>query len=508
MQHGRKKVFSFIFMMFYCLLETAQAFELFPKSPDISGEIARNETHDLQLKDKLTLSLDEAILLSVRANPNVQTARLDYVAQKFNLWVQEWQFDPRYSFQASAAFNRNRSLAQPFVGSHNYDVQPAVSVVTPIGTQVSLSGTNTQVNSYNPALSLQVMQPLLRGFGKAVVEASLNNARDSEVISRLNIEGRLRSTVTDVINAYLDVVSAERTVSIDEEAVKRAETSVEQTKLFIKAGRKAGNELVTVEANVASTKTQLENDRNSLAQSRYALLTAIGIDPNTNVHFTSLDIENLIRKYHLPTVQQTKTLVLENDIQYQTDRIMLHGQRSRDLLVAEDNTRWKLNLSATATTGGGSGGGFNAGTNSLFNGANQKQSIGLNLEIPIDDQQSKQAVVNAKIALKEAELALTQERWNKETSAINGWNNVVSAERALSFAADAEKLQEKTYNVSYQKYLHGLIDSLEWQSAQQNLKQAQQALLSARINYLKAMVNLDLLVGNTLKTWKINVRLQ
>ncbi len=45
-------------------------------------------------------------------------------------------------------------------------------------------------------LSLQIMQPLMRGFGKAVVEASLNNAKDSEVISRLNIEGTLRTTVT------------------------------------------------------------------------------------------------------------------------------------------------------------------------------------------------------------------------------------------------------------------------------------------------------------------------
>ncbi len=458
-------------------------------------------------KSPVKLSLNEAIFLAVRSNPNVQSSQLSYITQKFNLYVQEWEFHPHYSFQASAVYAKNRATGNPFVNTNTYNVQPEASLLTPIGTQITLGVNNPIANHYNPTLSLQVVQPLIRGFGSAVVEAALNNAKDTDVISRLNIEGVLRSTVTAVIEAYLNVVSAAGTVANDEDAVHRATQSVEQTKLFIKAGRKAGNELVTVEANVASAKSQLENDKNNLLQSRYALLSAIGIDPNTNVAFSNLDLRQLINKYHLPSLVATKQLVLENDIQYQVDQITLHGPTKRTLLVAEDNTRWQLNLTATAATGNGSGGGANAGANSLFNGLNQAQSVGLTLQIPIDDQHSKQAVLNAKIALKQAELALLTEKWTKETSAINSWNFVSSAIRALSFAEDAEKLQEKTYQVSYQKYLHGLIDSLELQSAQLQLTQAKQTLLSAQINYVKALVNIDLLIGHTLKTWDVKVRL-
>jgi outer membrane protein TolC len=310
-----------------------------------------------------------------------------------------------------------------------------------------------------------------------------------------------------VVNAYLDVVTAERTIVIDQDAVKRAETAVEQTKLFIKAGHKAGNEIITVEANVASAKTQLENDKNNLDQARYALLTAIGLDPNTKIHFTTLNVDALLHKYNLPTKEQTKELILKNDIQYQTDQITLYGPTTRSLMVAQDNTRWKLNVTGNATTGNGAGGGQSAGFNSLFNGANQSQSLSITLQIPIDDQLSQQAVVNAKISLKQAQIALLQEKWSKETSAINGWNSVTSAKHALGYAENAELLQEKTYNVSYQKYLHGLIDSLELQTAQLQLIQAQQVLLAARIYYLKALVNVDFLIGNTLKTWDVKVRL-
>lgn len=455
----------------------------------------------------LSLSLQEAILLAVRQNPNVQSSQLNEVAAKFDVCVQKWEFYPHYGFEATANATRNGIHEDHFERSKDLNIKPSVSLLTPIGTQMTLLSSNTKTHHYNPGLSLQIVQPLMRGFGSAIVEAALENAKDSELISRLAIEDTLRNTVSNIVNAYLDVVSAERTISIDEKAVNRANQSVEQTQIFIKAGHKAGNELVTVQANVASAKSQLENDKNNLLQARYALLAAIGIDPNTPIHFANLDISTLLGLYEKPGLDKVKQLALANNIQYQIDQITLHGPTSRSLLIALDNTRWQLNLTANASTGNGEGGGRNAGFHSLYNGENQGQSVGLDLQIPIDDQVAKQAVVNAKIALKEAELALLQEKWSIETNAINTWNLVTSAERSLQFAQDAQALQEKTYNISYQKYLHGLIDSLELQSAQLQLIQSSQTLLSSQINYIKSLVNLDLLLGHTLKTWHVAIRL-
>lgn len=459
------------------------------------------------LKKKPMLSLQDAIMLAVRTNPNAQVSELGYLMQKYNLHVQEWQFLPHYSFQASVSRAGSRSSGNPAVYGNSWNAQPTITYLTPIGTQFTLAGSNTTASNYHPGLSLQIMQPLMRGFGKAVVESALANARDSEHITRLNVEGTLRNTVTAVINAYLDVLSAERVIQIDEAALKRARQAVEQTRLYIKAGHKAGNEIVTVEANVASARSQLENDRNNLLQARYALLTAIGLDPDTDVTFEKMDVDALIRKYSIPSMQTVKSDVLKNDIQYQVDNITIHGSTARSLLVAEDNLRWQLNATATAATGNGSGGGQNAGLNSVINGTNQSESIALTLQIPIDDQMSKQAYESAKIALQEAEINLRAEKWAKETGAINGLNQLRSARASQGFAMDAERLQEQTYNVSYQKYLHGLLDSLELQSAQLQLILAQQALLNARMMYLKSLVNMDLLMGNTLKTWNVKVRL-
>lgn len=453
----------------------------------------------------LALTLKEAILLAIRENPNVQQAQLNVVQQKFALEVAQWQFQPHFQITSAESMNRivNTNVRQT---SKSWGAQPFASWLSPVGTQASLTWANNVTNQFNPSLSLQVVQPLLRGFGKAIVEASLYNAMDSEYISRLNVDNALRTTVTQVINAYLDVVSAANTVKIDKDALKRAEITVEQTKLFIKAGRKAGVELVAAQADVANAQTKLENDDNNLDQTRYALLTAIGIDPNTQVTFANIDVPDLIDKYSIPALEDAKRLTLENDIQYQVDQITLKGATKRSLLIAEDNTRVQLNLTGTATTGGGSGGGQNAGWSSLTNGANESQGLQLNLQIPIDDKSAEQAVVNAKISLREAETALKQEKWSKETNAINNWHTLYSTERSVHFAENAEMLQQKTYQIGFQKYSYGLIDSVELHTLQQQYVASQQELLASRINYLKALINLDQQIGRTLITWGIQPR--
>nr|AIA18082.1 Outer membrane efflux protein [uncultured bacterium] len=453
---------------------------------------------------QLTLSLHEAILLAVRSNPNVQVSQLNHIQQKFALHVQEWQFQPHFSVTALQNFT-NITVNGAHTATQQTSIQPTATLLTPIGTQVTVQSLNNFAGGYQPGITVELEQPLLRGFGRPIVEAALYNARDSELISRLNIDNTLRSTVTEVINAYLNVVAGESVVVNDKKALDRAQISVQQTQLFIKAGHKAGNEIVTVQADAANAQTTLENDQNSLQQARYALLAAIGLDPNVSVEFSDVNVAALIHKYHVPSLANAQSLSLVNDIQFQTDVITYEGTTKRNLHLAEDNTRWQLNLVANGTLGGGDTGQNNP-LNALANGQNKAMGVQLNLTIPFDDQVAKQGVVNAKIAIQEAELALKQERWSKQTNAINGWNSISSAEKAFHFAEKAARLQRETYDITYKKYLYGLIDSTALQSVQQQTTSAEQVLVVAKLNYLKALVNMDLMIGNTLKTWDIGVR--
>lgn len=450
------------------------------------------------------MTMDDAILLAIRKNPNVIQAELNDVLQKYALSLAEWEFKPHYTLSAKTTTIRNYSVTEEgYVTENSTGVDGSVSLLSPYGTQGKFATSVNQTSHFHPSLSLEVVQPLIRGFGRPLVEAALYNARDNKKISLLNIEGTLRNTVTMVINAYLEVISAEKNLKVDEDALQRAEISAKQTRLFIKSGRKAGVELVAVEADIARAKTNIENDKNMVRETRFALLNAIGLDPNTMISFAPVDIPALMKKYHVPPLNQAKILTLENDIQYQIDQITLHGTMHRSLLDAEDGTRAQLNLSGNLTAGSDDD---NSGIKSLVNGINQTSAISLNLVVPIDDQVAKMALQSAKIGLKEAKIALQQEKWNKETMTINSWNSIESAKRATILAEDARKWQEKTYDISFQKYSHGLIDSLQLQNSHQQLISSEQALNQASMNYVKSLVNFDLLIGNTLKTWNIKIK--
>src|SRR5689334_8138890 len=89
--------------------------------------------HCAAAENKLrVLSLDEAILLAVRENPNVERAQLNYVTQKFALELQQWQFQPHYLFNATQTTSRNYSItANGYVSQNSTGIDPSVSWNTP-----------------------------------------------------------------------------------------------------------------------------------------------------------------------------------------------------------------------------------------------------------------------------------------------------------------------------------------------------------------------------------------
>ncbi len=454
-----------------------------------------------------TLSLNDAILLAVRESPGVQLQQLADIQKKYALELEQWNFKPHYEIKANKTTSQSYSATQSgMVTQNSSGITPEVSLNTPFGTNISVAANNDINKNYHPYLSISVTQPLIRGFGRPIVEAALQSAMEDVRISQLENEETLRTTVTTVIDNYLDVVSAEKTLEIDKNDLERSQKSVGQTKLFIKAGRKPGVELVTVQAAVANAQAKIESDHNGLAQAHAKLLQAIGLDPNANVIFTDISVPNLIKKYSIPSLVDTKKLVISHDVSYQRELITYEGSLKRGLAKAENNMLWKLDLTASAATGSDSNNsGQNAGLNSIVNGVNRTDSVALNLTIPIDDQSAKIALENAKIALHEAAIGLKQDKWNRETAAIDSWNNVFSAERSLKLSEHAESLQKQVYTISEQKYSYGLIDSIELQSTRQSYVLTQQQFLTQQITYLRALVTLDRMIGRTLQTWNIQV---
>jgi len=130
---------------------------------------------------------------------------------------------------------------------------------------------NNRVSEINPFtnanLSLQLTQPLLRGFGFAVNNRFIRVARNQLKISDLVFKQQVIATVATVVNLYSDLVSFNENVKVKRQALALSEKLYSDNKKQVEIGTLAPIEIVRAEAEVARSQQELtQADTQSLQQ--------------------------------------------------------------------------------------------------------------------------------------------------------------------------------------------------------------------------------------------------
>lgn len=431
-----------------------------------------------------SLNLNDAIDLAVKQNSAVQIAKLNTHLAQLAQESAAYQLTPHFAVATSASSNITARAHQTFFA----DIGPTMTWQTPLGPTVSASLTaNTPAST---ALSFNIAMPLIKGFGKPLVDNAVQNAKDNEKIAALALQNQVATIINTVINHYLDLMYIEALIKIDKDSIKRTQLLAHQTALLIQAGCKASNEITTVQATLASAESTLENDKNAATEIKQMLIDTIGLAPDTHIIFTTLNFDSLMLKYAFLSLQQIQTKALAHDLQYQIDAIILNGPMTRAYLTANHNQPWMLN--------------FNMNVAKETSHIQPTDEVGLTLSIPINDTYAKNATESALIALKEARIALTAEEEEKINNALNLTHQVTATKHALLFATQATILQEKNNKMNHEKFLHGLADGLALAASENAYTLSQENLLQAKINYIKTLVITDNLMGHTLTTWQVS----
>lgn len=461
-------------------------------------------------KRLLTISLKDAILLGLRNNPTLESAELDRIVQKYALVFEKNVFEPQTTLTAS--FDRDWTKSNNVkTNSRATNIQPSISLKNHYGTKFTLDSTNpTNGIHYNPSLSLTIEQPLIQGFGKAIVDEALNNAIDAEVENKLTLKQTTIGTIDTIINDYFAIMQAEQQLAVDRMNLTNNEKLVHNDKIKIAAGKTAPSDIYQDQAQVASAKATIENQLNTLEQNKLTFLKDLGLPAETNFQIPKQDgIQDIVNLLtggrHIASKLLITKLILSNNPQFQIDGIGLRSVR-RALVSAQDKLNWKLDLTAKETVGGGSGGRGNGGFRSLSNHENHAESVGLELTIPVDDVSAKQELISARIKLEQADIAYQNEKRELRITALTDWNNIQQTKSQLELDKEAAKLQQKTFETALLKRAAGKISSFELIKNQEDLKTAEQALVSDRISYLQSLENLDKDIGITLNLLGIKIR--
>lgn len=405
------------------------------------------------------------------------------------------------------------------------------------GAQVTAGYTalrqNTNATNYilNPyvlsSLSVNVVQPLLRGFGPALNRRFLHIARNNQETSDLLFRQQLIATVYGTVRLYEDFVSLGEDVKVKKETLALAERLYEDNRSQVEHGTLAPVELTRAQASVASARQDLINSRGYFAQQELILKTFLSRRGTADPVLRSARIETTT-PLDIPArepVRPAEDFVAEAlrkrpelgeaRLQIENSHIALRGTRNEllpelDLVASGQNAGLggQPNPLAAPTTlppPPGTIGGLGTNLEQIFTGRYPTYSIGVQLTLPLRNRVAQADVVRDEIQVRQFDIR-RQQLENQIRLEVEA--DVVAlgqARGALDAAIEARTLQEQSLKIELEKYSVGLSTTFLVIQYESYVAQARSTEVAARNVYVKARAALERATGANLEDNGISV---
>jgi len=394
-------------------------------------------------------------------------------------------------------------------------ISGGVRKVLATGAQVTLSQNFTRVD--NPGFQFQVLnpayttnfvaelrQPVLRNFGIDFNRSQINISKNQQIIDRETFRATITQVLSDVENAYWNLVLARRNVVISAEILSQARLTYEQ---------------VSARSDFDAYRTLTKQSEANLRQQEF-----IYIDVKNNVYNAEDQLLNLLNDPELPLSSDFEILPVDEPIIQEIDydrRAMVESalERRPEVIQARhgvDIARINVGIAKNQalptldliyrTTVTGLGGTFDEGfdqqtTNNFidqFVGLEFAWNIGERAEragIRIAAFQQSQAVLNYKLAL---DNVITDCRVACRNLDRN-FEQLVPSHLGLTAAAEnLRSLQERQERKSPAE-----LDAVF--AAQNRLADSRRALLSSSIEYNTGIVNVERAKGTLLEYNNVSI---
>jgi outer membrane protein len=473
------------------------------------------------------LNLSDVMKLVLQGNRDLKNANLDRIIQRQELKEAERKFSPKITPSLSIGFTQNLSQNKSFSGesgtsisrnngsssgisssnpsvanvgnvigseslnerssssTNSRNVEVSANLLTRIGTQLTLT-----VNPLSSQkLELSIAQPLLRGAGKVVNEASVKSARFTEKQNVLTLQQGVIDKLTETVVAYRTLIKTQESVRIQSLALESKRKQLKFTKILVEAGRKAKVELVEVQKSLADTEQNFGTAQNSFAQANSDLLKLIESDQPLNITVPQPDIRALDNT-QLPKVLRSPedlvTLAFQKRLDYQQAKIAIDTEKLNQRL-ARNNLLWNFDLQSNISLGESS-----------------QASAGLVLKKTFGDHSLQTEVLRRRIGVLKNENRLTQLTGNIRREVTDRIRDINSSLAQVKTAQQAREFADQQLKISQERFKRrgGQTTLFEIIQKQDDLVTAQNNELNTKIDYLNSITNLEKVVGLTLDTWK------
>jgi outer membrane protein TolC len=514
-------------------------------SPRI-GQLLQNGKLMLSLQDAISLALEDNLAIAVeRYTPWLDQVNLLRARSGVNGPV---SFDPTLSGSLNLQ-DSNTPLNNPlFAGIIPTGSTVATQIIPPTyaqhignanlqytqyfptGTEFQAGMTNNRTstnfgafNLYNPylqsALTLQITQPLLKGFGKLANTRLIIEAKNTEKVGLSQLSQQVIATVTQVSNDYWELVYARQNVKVEETAVQVSQTQYEDNKKRFEIGTLASLDVLTAQSQLASDKQALVQAQSVQLQDETTLLNDITKNP---MDVTLMGIE-IIPTTPISTPAASENIPLVDAVKEawqkrpELQQLALNLKNAGIEVSATKNELLPtLNLfgeyvatglsgvqTSTVTTASGTSqvvfpSGIGTDWSRMLRGSYPTFEAGINFVLPFRNRAAQADNAQALLNQRQQE---TQYRQEQNAIFVNVRNALIALQEdraSLAAAVEARELAVQTYESEKEKYRLGSSTSYNVVLRSRDVTAAEGTELRVSINLIEDELKLNQALGRTL----------
>lgn len=459
------------------------------------------------------LSLKECIAIALQNNLDIQVELFNPQLRQQDLNNEQAVFDPSAFLGASRTDNRlpggfafgsgasisdnwvfNTGVRQKLITGGTYELR---------FDHEYLNSTTSTRETWNSRIVLSLTQPLLKNFGFDANETGIRIATNNQGISREQLRLKASDVVTQVQNAYFDLIFALENLEVQQRSLRLAKELVTLNRARVRAGVAAPVEVTQAEAQEAARVGDVIQADKAVRDAEDQLKVVLNIpargswgqsiQPTDRPPFEvkSLKLEEAIR------------MALENRYEFKSARLDIENKELTTRL-----TRSQL-LPDLAFTG-------NVSTNALDNNVSGPvgdmfssnflgYSVGVLLTVPLGNQGPQATYLKAKLAVDQARTSLKNLELQITQQVREGVRRVDASAKLVEASRAARVLAEEQLRVEQRRLEAGVTTTFNVLSFQRDLAVAQANEVRAISDYNKSLANLEKVQGTVLEKNKIEM---
>jgi len=477
-----------------------------PKGPEPS--LLKEEAFALPREGPLELSVEQAIMLSLRNNRDLQVRQIGPVVAGTFEQIERGEFDPELFFDVEyfdeRASETSRSTGTQFgVEGSDTNAVAGVRQTLPTGTTVEATvGQDRSVSNRTPdqnraRLGLSITQSLLQGFGPAVNLASVRQAELDAVASVYELRGFTEALLAETETAYWNYVLAKKEIEIFERSLEVARRQLKEVELRIEVGILPEVEAAAARAEVARREQALINARSLLEERRLRLLRLINPGPEGRLDYQVIaTTEPAIEP--LPITDLPDRLELAQHMRPDLNEALLRVEQNRlETIVTRNGLLPKLDLFvALGQTG------FADSFSGSFRALDENTydfTVGVRLSRYIGNRASGARDLAARASRRQSEEAVANMKQIVRLDVMLAINEVERTRQQIFASRTTRILEEETVKAEEERFDVGASTALLVVQAQRDLLVSRIAEVRSVINYRIALIGLYRAEGSLLE---------